>query len=85
VISLCRLWQQQNRRTEARALLAEIYGSFTEGLDTSDFKEAKALFNRRKIVYHSFGNTHNENNSYAFDASRNDVVRPENIGLESRS
>jgi predicted ATPase len=34
---------KQGRRDEARAMLAEIYGWFTEGFDTADLKEAKAL------------------------------------------
>ena len=42
-MSLSRLWQQQGKRAEARALLAPIYGWFTEGLDTADLQEAKAL------------------------------------------
>jgi predicted ATPase len=41
--SLARLWRDQGRRTEARDLLAPIYGWFTEGFNTSDLKEAKAL------------------------------------------
>jgi predicted ATPase len=41
--SLARLLVQENRRDEARAMLAEIYGWFTEGFDTADLKEAKAL------------------------------------------
>jgi predicted ATPase len=41
--SLSRLWQQQGKRTEARDLLAAIYGWFTEGLDTTGLQEAKAL------------------------------------------
>jgi predicted ATPase len=41
--SLSRLWQQQGKRTEARDLLAPIYSWFTEGLDTTDLQEAKAL------------------------------------------
>jgi predicted ATPase len=40
---LARLWQQQNKKEEARQMLAEIYGWFTEGFDTADLKEAKAL------------------------------------------
>jgi predicted ATPase/class 3 adenylate cyclase len=43
VMSLSRLWQQQGKREEAHALLAEIYGWFTEGFDTKDLQEAKAL------------------------------------------
>ena len=42
-MSLARLWQQQGQRTEARALLAPLYGWFTEGFDTADLREAKAL------------------------------------------
>jgi predicted ATPase len=42
-ISLARLWQQQGKRTEAHALLAPVYGWFTEGFDTADLQEAKAL------------------------------------------
>jgi predicted ATPase len=42
-MSLSRLWQQQGKRDAARALLAPIYGWFTEGFDTPDLQEAKAL------------------------------------------
>jgi predicted ATPase len=42
-LSLSRLWQRQGERDEARALLAPIYGWFTEGFDTADLLEAKAL------------------------------------------
>ena len=42
-MSLSRLWQQQGKRAEARELLAPIYGWFTEGFDTADLREAKAL------------------------------------------
>jgi predicted ATPase len=42
-MSLARLWQQQGQRTEAYELLAPIYGWFTEGFDTVDLQEAKAL------------------------------------------
>jgi predicted ATPase len=42
-MSLSRLWRQQGKRQEAHALLAEIYGWFTEGFDTKDLQEAKAL------------------------------------------
>ncbi|MBI3796287.1 MAG: AAA family ATPase [Deltaproteobacteria bacterium] len=43
VMSLSRLWQQQGKREEARQMLAEIYGWFTEGFDTKDLREAKVL------------------------------------------
>jgi len=42
-ISLSRLWQKQGKKQEARQLLAEIYGWFTEGFDTADLKEANVL------------------------------------------
>ena len=42
-MSLARLWQHQGKRTAARELLAPIYGWFTEGFDTADLQEAKAL------------------------------------------
>src|SRR5262249_57916649 len=42
-MSLSRLWQSQSKPQEARRLLAEIYGWFTEGFDTADLQEAKAL------------------------------------------
>jgi predicted ATPase len=42
-MSLTRLWQRQGKRDEARELLASIYGWFTEGFDTADLQEAKAL------------------------------------------
>jgi predicted ATPase len=41
--SLARLWQQQGKRREARDLLAPVYAWFTEGLDTSDLKQARSL------------------------------------------
>lgn len=43
VMSLSRLWRQQGKRDEARQLLAEMYGRFTEGFDTADLREAKRL------------------------------------------
>jgi predicted ATPase len=42
-MSMARLWREQGKRDEARHLLAPIYGWFTEGFDTLDLKEAKAL------------------------------------------
>jgi predicted ATPase len=41
--SLARLWRDQGNRAEARDLLAPVYGWFTEGFDTADLKDAKAL------------------------------------------
>ena len=45
VMSLVRLYKEQGKQREARGLLAEVYGSFSEGLDTADLREAKALLN----------------------------------------
>ncbi len=42
-IGLARYWQSQGRSDEARSLLAPVYGWFTEGVDTADLKDAKAL------------------------------------------
>ena len=42
-MSMARLWRDQGKRDEARALLAPVYGWFTEGFDTLDLKEANAL------------------------------------------
>ena len=42
-MSMARLWRDQGKRNEARELLAPVYGWFTEGFDTLDLKEAKAL------------------------------------------
>jgi class 3 adenylate cyclase/predicted ATPase len=42
-MSMARLWRDQGKRNEARDLLAPVYGWFTEGFDTLDLKEAKAL------------------------------------------
>jgi predicted ATPase len=42
-MSLARLWQQQGKRDEARELLVPVYDWFTEGFDTADLQEARAL------------------------------------------
>ena len=42
-MSMARLWRDQGNRDEARNLLAPVYGWFTEGFDTTDLQEAKAL------------------------------------------
>jgi predicted ATPase len=42
-MSMARLWRDRGKRDEARDLLAPVYGWFTEGFDTLDLKEAKAL------------------------------------------
>jgi predicted ATPase len=42
-VSLSRLWQRQGKRDEARELLAPVYGWFTEGFETADLQEVKAL------------------------------------------
>ena len=45
-LTLARLLERQHKRKEARAMLADIYGWFTEGFDTADLKDAKALLDR---------------------------------------
>jgi len=47
--SLARLWREQGRLAEARDLLAPLYGWFTEGFDTADLKDAKALLDELSI------------------------------------
>jgi hypothetical protein len=42
-MSLARLWQQQDKQSEAHKLLSEVYNWFTEGFDTKDLQEAKVL------------------------------------------
>jgi predicted ATPase len=48
-VSLARLLRDTDRRDEARSMLAEIYNWFTEGFDTTDLKEAKALLDQLRI------------------------------------
>jgi predicted ATPase len=45
-MSMARLWRDQGKVQQARELLAPIYGWFTEGFDTRDLKEAKALLEK---------------------------------------
>ena len=42
-LDLARLWRDRGKRADARDLVAPVYGWFTEGFDTKDLKEAKAL------------------------------------------
>ena len=44
------MWQKQGRKKEARQALAEVYEWFTEGFDTADLKDAKALLDEREIT-----------------------------------
>ena len=48
-VSLSRLWQQQGKQREAHKMLGEIYGWFTEGFDTKDLQEAKALLDELAV------------------------------------
>jgi predicted ATPase len=48
-MSMARLWRDQGKRAEARELLAPVYGWFTEGFDTHDPKEAKALLDELAV------------------------------------
>ena len=49
-MSMARLWRDQDKRDEARDLLAPVYGWFTEGFDTRDLKEAKALLEELESI-----------------------------------
>ena len=49
-MSLARLWRDQGKVQQARELLAPVYGWFTEGFDTRDLKEAKALLGRVALM-----------------------------------
>jgi len=42
-MSVSRLWQQQGKKKESHEMLAKLYSWFTEGFDTKDLQEAKAL------------------------------------------
>jgi predicted ATPase len=48
-MSMARLWRDQGKVQQARELLAPVYGWFTEGFDTRDLKEAKALLDELRI------------------------------------
>jgi predicted ATPase len=54
-MSMARLWRDQGKREEARELLAPGYGWFTEGFDTRDLKEAKALLEELAQLAADFG------------------------------
>jgi len=43
------LWQRQGKRTEAREMLALVYGLFTEGFDTADLRDAKVLLDELQM------------------------------------
>src|SRR5207247_11303949 len=57
-ISLARLWRQQGRHEDAVALLAPVYGWFTEGFDTADLQEARALLEALSGLGGMKGRTH---------------------------
>ena len=50
-MSMARLWRDQGKQDAARELLAPVYGWFTEGFDTLDLKEAKALLDNLRECY----------------------------------
>jgi predicted ATPase len=49
-MSLSRLWHSQGKKDAGRKMLAEIYGWFTEGFDTKDLQEAKALLEELHLL-----------------------------------
>jgi predicted ATPase len=48
-VGLCRLWQNQGKMNAAQALLSDLYHWFTEGFDTIDLREAKALLDELQV------------------------------------
>jgi hypothetical protein len=59
---MARIWRDQGKRGEARELLAPVYGWFTEGFDTLDLKEAKALLDvLEREVEAAIGSTSSQN------------------------
>jgi len=48
-MSLGRLWQQQGKKDEARHMLAEMYGWFSEGFDTVDLRQARVLLEELSV------------------------------------
>ena len=48
-MSLARLWQQQGKKAEAHEMLSDVYNWFTEGFDTKDLQEAKALLDELSV------------------------------------
>ncbi len=48
--SMARLWQQQGKRKEAHTLLRDVYDWFTEGFDTADLKDARALLDELERI-----------------------------------
>ena len=76
-MSLSRLWQQQGKRQEAHELLAAVYGWFTEGFDTADLQEAKALLEERYV-----GTTGRVIGMHAFGASAPPKALQEKFGFE---
>jgi predicted ATPase len=52
-ISLSKFWRARRQTTKARKLLARIYGCFSEGFETADLKEAKALLTKMSMKAHA--------------------------------
>ena len=50
-ISLARLWQQQGKKNEAHQMLSAVYNWFTEGFDTKDLRDAKALLEELRLSH----------------------------------
>ena len=60
-MSLARLWRDQGKVQQARELLAPVYGWFTEGFETRDLKEAKALLEElAAYLIRTFGPRHED-------------------------
>src|SRR4029077_444635 len=82
--SMARLWRDQGKRDEARELLAPVYGWVTEGVDTRDLKEAKALLEglaekclRRLLdLFHLFVDAGNDHKLYRTPSAVCVIAKP---------
>ena len=75
-MSLARLWRDQGKVQQARELLAPVYGWFTEGFDTRDLKEAKALLEELAVMRTPRGcMTHEPRLSFAGRSRRRTIAR----------
>ena len=72
-MSLSRLWQQQGKWAEAYELLAPIYGWFTEGFDTADLQDAKALLEELHMIKRHCIRTTNPTGKVGLDMTRDET------------
>ena len=70
VLSLARLWNEEGKREEARAILSEIYGWFSEGFDTADLKDARAMLDELQ-------QTSDKSMEFGLESAPEDRLKPE--------